>query len=67
MENNLREIREKRHLSIRDVEKGTGINRGKLSEIENGIRKPTYDQRLQLNTFFDEEIKFWIKLPVILD
>jgi transcriptional regulator with XRE-family HTH domain len=67
LENNLRKLRKNKHLTIRDVEAATGINRGKLSEIENGIRRPSYDQRVALNDFIGEDVAFWVKMPVNLD
>ena len=33
----MRSLREKAGLSIRDLEKSTGINRGRLSIIERGV------------------------------
>lgn len=37
---NLRKLRQRAGLSIRDLEQATGINRGRLSIIERGV-KPT--------------------------
>lgn len=67
MRTNLRDIRKSKSLTIRDVESGTGINRGKLSEIENGIRRPTIEQRLALEDFLDtkpNELKWWALVPI---
>lgn len=37
----LRDLRERRELSIREVEEATAINRATLSKIERGIEAPT--------------------------
>lgn len=43
----LREVREERGHSLRELAAATGIDRGYLSQIENGLRCPTVrEQRL---------------------
>lgn len=66
MENDLRIIRELRGLSIRKLSVLTGINRGKLSEIENGIRRPTLQHILAIEKVLDHEITFTYRIPVDL-
>lgn len=67
MENNLRKLRKARNISLRALEQMTGINRGQLSEIERGVRKPTYDQRLLLNDIFEDKLRFWVRVAVLDD
>ena len=62
MENDLRDVRESKGFTIRQVEAGTGINRGDLSKIEKQGLKPTVDQRRKLEDFLDSNIKFWHKI-----
>jgi transcriptional regulator with XRE-family HTH domain len=63
VENDLRLIRKHKKLSIRDVEAGTGVTRGRLSEIERGIRKPSLDERLAIDDFLEQPVKYWYKIP----
>ena len=42
----LRQARQEAGLSIRDFEKATGINRGRLSQYERGMQVRTEDQAL---------------------
>lgn len=44
----MRDVRLERELSLRDVEKRTGIGRGMLSKIERGIELPRGDVFLKL-------------------
>lgn len=46
----LKEFRKKRNISIRQLEKITGIPRGRLSIIENNKANPTLDTMLQICT-----------------
>lgn len=48
----LRELREKREMTLRQVEAETGFNRGTLSEIENGKRVPSPLHMLALSDLY---------------
>ena len=63
MENNLRDLRKSEGLTLRQVEALTNINKAHLSEIENGVRRPTYDERMSLNKLYDDKVKWWHKVP----
>jgi transcriptional regulator with XRE-family HTH domain len=64
VENNLRDVRESKRLTIRDLESATGISKSHLSEIENGIRKPTPEERLKLESHFGVGvIRYWYRIP----
>lgn len=55
----LRQLREKRDLSLREVQKATGFNRGILSEIENGKRVPTPVHLLALSDLYGVPPEEW--------
>ena len=59
--NNVKELREAQNLSIRDLERLTGINRGNLSEIERYKRNPEPDEKQQLRSILGE-VEFWVTL-----
>ena len=44
-----RQLRQARGLSLRDLEKRTGVNRGRLSVIERGL-PPSPDEALKILT-----------------
>jgi len=48
----LRQLRERRELSIKALETLTGISRGTLSQIETGSRTPTPRELMALADFY---------------
>lgn len=55
----LREVRQMRELSLRDVERETGISRATLSKIERGIELPRVDVMLWLSDVYGVSPHAW--------
>lgn len=55
--NPLRIWRQERGLSIRELERLTGINRGRLSIYERGVPVPIEDMRKITQALLDGEVK----------
>lgn len=55
----LRELRQRRSLSIKQLEELTGIARGTLSGIETGTRTPTILQLQRLSEFYGVAADSW--------
>ena len=49
----LTELREQGGLSLRELEAKTGIHRGRLSELERGLRWPKTSELRSLEAFYD--------------
>lgn len=60
----LRELRERRELSLRALEVVTGISRGTLSQIETGGRVPSLEQLQTLGAFYGVEAWQFVVLAV---
>lgn len=57
----LRTLREKENLSLRDVASNIGIDTSLLGKIERNERQPTKEQIKQIATFFKIDEKLLIK------
>lgn len=55
----LRELRCKHELSLRDVEKRTGIHRAVLSRVENGVEVPSPALLQRLSDLYGVEAASW--------
>ena len=55
----LRELRQQRDMTLRQVEADTGFNRGLISEIENGKRVPTPVHLLALSDLYGVPPEGW--------
>lgn len=65
MDNNIRELRRDKGLSIAALSKRSGINKGRLSEIERGIRDLYNDECTALkNALGVDHIDMYVKVPV---
>jgi transcriptional regulator with XRE-family HTH domain len=52
----LRQVRERRNLTIQQVAAAVGIDSGNLSRIERGIQVPSKDLTEKLSQYFDNEV-----------
>lgn len=52
----LRQVRERRNLTIQQVASAVGIDSGNLSRIERGIQVPSKDLTEKLSQYFDNEV-----------
>lgn len=53
-QSNYKQLRKEKGLTLREVEKLTGISNAYLSQLENGkIKKPSYDTIQKLNTVYN--------------
>jgi transcriptional regulator with XRE-family HTH domain len=60
--NNVKELRDELDISIRGLERLTGINRGNLSEIERYLRNPDPVEKEQLRSALGDELRYWVDL-----
>lgn len=58
---NIRAIRQEKKISLRDLEKITGIARGHLSNIETGKQNATLETIQQLATALDCDVQILVK------
>jgi len=60
--NCFRDLRESKNLSLRDVEKKTGISNGYLSQLESGkVSSPSIQIVMSLATFYEVDIGWLVK------
>ena len=56
--NRLKELRQSKGLTLDDIEKATGINRGTYSNYENGITEPKLQVWEKLADYFDVSVPY---------
>ena len=56
--NRLKELRQSRSLTLDDIEKATGINRGTYSNYENGNTEPKFETWQKLSNYFEVSIPY---------
>lgn len=62
----LRELRERHGMSLRDLQAATGINRGCLSQLENGKRVAELPHLLALSEALEVPLEAW-RVRVVLE
>lgn len=65
MKSNLKDLRESRKWSLRDLEAITGIPISTLSEYERGIRTPWNDDIPKLKDAFGEPVHFFFNVSPV--
>ncbi len=58
MQNRIKELREKRNLTLDDVQIQTGINRGTFSNYENGTTEPKLNTWQKLADYFNVSVPY---------
>lgn len=56
--NRLKELRQSKGLTLDDIEKATGINRGTYSNYENGNTAPKFETWQKLSNYFEVPIPY---------
>jgi transcriptional regulator with XRE-family HTH domain len=64
LESDMRALRKAAGLSIRGLETATGINRGKLSQLENGIMLPNEEQVRKIARVIGKRPRWTIRTTV---
>jgi transcriptional regulator with XRE-family HTH domain len=63
VETNIPVMRDEKELSVSELARRTGINKGHLSEIERGIRIPTNDQVSAIARVLGGPVWVWVEVP----
>ena len=63
--NRLKELRQSKGLTLDDIEKATGINRGTYSNYENGNTEPKFEIWQKLSNYFEVPIPYLMGLDEI--
>ena len=58
MQNRIKELREKRNLTLDDVQIQTGINRGTFSNYKNGTTEPKLNTWQKLADYFNVSVPY---------
>lgn len=61
----LRDLREQRGLTLRQLERHTGIFSGRLSKLERGAESPTVAELLRLGEFYGIGPEHWRLVPAV--
>jgi transcriptional regulator with XRE-family HTH domain len=60
---NVKDLRDRKQLSLSGLALEAGLNKGRVSEIERGIRRPTQTEKQALEEALGSEVIQWIEVP----
>ena len=63
IECNIKDLRQDKGWTLSQLAQYAGINKGRVSEIENGVRRPTRAEKCKLEDALDFEIRQWVSVP----